>query len=317
MYEQGCRTFLDGLGATGIRGIRMALALPADTQVTINEINPYSLQLITDQAALNHVTPEILNQDVRSLLSCRRFDYVDIDPYGSPAPFVHAAFAAAKRTSYAAVTATDKATLCGVHPAACWRRYGAVNRRGEAMKELGLRVLIGHLVRVAASHEVGAIPLISYSYDHYFRVYLRLREGARHADEALSHIGWVGWDDGWVVAGFDAPRPQDWRGPMWNGPLLEAPVVRSMAQSLSDVLLDRPREVRRLLRLLSTEAVAPSLYYECGRRCHHLGMPQPAIAAVFAELDTLGYQAMKTHFDPDGFKTDAPLTALEQVFRQV
>ena len=315
-YAQGCRTFLDGLGATGVRGIRMAQALPDDTQITINERHPASVQVIEEQAVLNNVTPEILNQDVRVLLSTRRFDYVDIDPYGSPAPFVSGAMAAATRTRYVAVTATDKATLCGVHPAACWRRYGAVNCKGEAMKEVGLRILIGFLARVAASYEVGIVPVFAYSYDHYFRVYVRLHAGARHADEALAHIGWVGWDDGWQVADFRDIRPPAWRGPVWHGPLLEGAVVTALARRAPDVPLARPREVRRLLHLLTTEIDAPPLYYEGRRRCRHLKIPQPAMAPVRAGLSVEGSMAVKTHFDPDGLKPDASLTVLEHLLQQ-
>jgi tRNA (guanine26-N2/guanine27-N2)-dimethyltransferase len=316
-YDEGCRTFLDGLGATGVRGIRMAQALPDDAVVTINEIHPQSVQVIIEQAAANNVSPEILNQDVRVLLSQRRFDYVDIDPYGSPAPFVHGVVAGATRPSYAAVTATDKATLCGVHPAACWRRYGAVNRRGEAMKEVGVRILIGFLVRVAASYEVGAVPVFAYSHDHYFRAYLRLHEGARRADEALRQIGWVGWDDGWQVVGFHEPRPPAWRGPVWCGPLLEDTVVAALAHRAPDVVLDRPRAVRRLLHRLGAEIQGSPLYYECSRRSRELGIPQPPMAEICSGLHDAGYPALRTHFDSDGLKTAAPLTALVAVFQRL
>jgi tRNA (guanine26-N2/guanine27-N2)-dimethyltransferase len=53
----------------------------------------------------------------------KRFHYIDIDPYGPPVPFLDHAFGALMRRAWLAVTATDKAPLCGAHPKACLRKY--------------------------------------------------------------------------------------------------------------------------------------------------------------------------------------------------
>jgi len=316
-YAQGCRTFLDGLGATGIRAIRIRQDLPDNAHITVNEKNPISVSAINKQAALNNVTLEILNEDVRTLLHQRRFDYIDIDPYGSPATYAHATLAAAKRTGYVAITATDKATLCGVHPKACRRRYDAINRRGEAMKEIGLRILIGFFVRIAAIYDLAAIPVFSYSYDHYFRAYLQLREGAHRADAALGQIGWAGWHNGWQIAEITQPFPDTMLGPLWLGPLLDAKIVNSMMQQAPDAPLDRPRAVHLLLSTLHNETDAPPLYYESSRRCKHLRIPQPSMRAVQDVLHTIGFPAIRTHFDPSGLKTNASLAVIEQAFQQI
>jgi len=316
-YAQGCRTFLDGLGATGIRAIRIRQNLPDNAQITVNDKNPLSVSAINKLAALNNVTLEILNEDVRALLHQRRFDYVDVDPYGSPAPYAHAALAAAKRTGYVAITATDKATLCGVHPKACRRRYDAINRRGEAMKEIGLRILIGFFVRIAAIYDLEAVPVFSYSYDHYFRAYLRLREGAHRADAALGKIGWAGWHNGWQIAEIMHPFSNTLFGPLWLGPLLDAEAVNYMVQQASDVVLDRPRTVRRLLTTLHSEIDAAPLYYESSCRCKHLHITQPSMRDVQDMLRSIGFSAIRTHFDPSGLKTNATLAVIEQTFQQV
>ncbi|MDD3492957.1 MAG: tRNA (guanine(26)-N(2))-dimethyltransferase [Candidatus Thermoplasmatota archaeon] len=313
--RQGCRNFLDGLAATGVRGIRLAHEVDGDIRVTLCEVNPASFELIGRQAALNGVEVEAVNRDVRILLHGRRFDYVDIDPYGSPAPYVPAALAGLKRHGFAAFTATDKATLCGVHPEACRRRYHAVGRRGPAMKEVGLRILTGYLVREAAGRDLGATPVFAYSHDHYFRVYLHLREGARRADRALQQVGWAGWDrEGWRLARFDDRRPANWLGPLWTGPLQDKKAVSFMAGKAGECNLARPREVRRLLHLVGDEVDAPPLYYRAGALCKSLGIPQPPLGEVLDSLRQRGYRAVRTHCDPDALKTDAPLEAVEEIF---
>ncbi len=314
---EGCTSFLDGLGATGIRGIRMANEVTADVEVTVNDVNPVSCTAMRDNAAMNDVDVTICNQDVRVLLHRERYDYVDVDPYGSPAPYVHAALDGLYRRGYAAFTATDKATLCGVHPKACRRRYDAVPRRGMAMKELGLRILLGFIVRAAAGRDYGAAPVFAYSYDHYFRVYLRLHKGARRGNSSLDHVGWAGYDDGWHLMPYDACRMENRTGPLWTGPLYDAAVVAAMLRLLPDKPLAAPRRTRRLLETIAGEVDAPPLYYEAGMLCSRHGLTQPPMDAVLGALHDEGCRAVRTHFSPDAIKTDASEHAVAAVFEHL
>jgi len=312
----GCTSFLDGLGATGIRGIRIANEVDADLDVTVNEVNPVSCERIRDNVACNGVDVTVSNMDVRVLAHTERYDYVDIDPYGSPAPFVHAALDGLYRRGYLAVTATDKATLCGVHSKACRRRYDAVPRHGEAMKELGLRILVGFLVRAAAGRDYGAIPVFAYSHDHYFRAYFRLHEGARRGNAALENVGWACWDDGWHMVPYDEPQGERWAGPLWTGSLFECEAVAAMRRVLPNKTLAYPRQARRLLETIAGEVGAPPLYYEAGRLCSRHGLTQPPINEAIEALQSEGYRAVRTHFSPDAIKTDAPEGVLASVYER-
>jgi tRNA (guanine26-N2/guanine27-N2)-dimethyltransferase len=57
--------------------------------------------------------------------------------------------------------------------------------------EVGLRILIGYCARTAARYDIGIKPLVSYSFQHHFRVYMRTEEGAKRADESLKKMGHV------------------------------------------------------------------------------------------------------------------------------
>lgn len=315
--SEGCTGFLDGLGATGIRGLRIANEVDADLEVTVNDVNPASCERIRDNEARNDLDVAIRNEDVRVLLHRERYDYVDIDPYGSPAPYVHAALDGLYRQAYLAVTATDKATLCGVHPWACRRRYDAVPRRSPAMKEIGLRILVGYAVRAAAGRDYGATPVFAYSHDHYFRVYLHLHKGARRGNDALQHIGWTCWDDGWHQVPYAGQRGTRWAGPMWTGPLFEREVVAAMQRVLPDKTLAAPRTARRLLETIAGEVEMPPFYYEGGELCSRHGLTQPPIKEVLRALQSKGYRASRTHFSPDAIKTDAPESAVAAIYKQL
>lgn len=315
--SEGCQSFLDGLGATGIRGLRIANEVDAAIDVTVNDVNPASCEHIRDNAARNDLDVIIRNKDVRVLLQQERYDYVDIDPYGSPAPFVHAALDGLYRQGYLALTATDKATLCGVHPRACRRRYDAVPLHGPAMKELGLRILVGFAVRAAAGRDYGATPVFAYSHDHYFRVYLRLHKGARRGNTTLENIGWACWDDGWKALSYGEQRSSRWTGPLWTGPLFDPDAVAAMQRVLPDKTLAAPRKARRLLETIAGEVDAPPFYFEGGDLCSRHGLTQPPIKEVVKALQSEGYRASRTHFNPDAVKTDAPEHTVAAIYERL
>jgi len=113
--------YLDAMGATGIRGMRVQneCGIP----VTINDREPEAIELITYNAFRANLPVEIVQRDASALMSERSFDAVDLDPFGTPAMVIDAAVRGTRR--FLSVTATDTAPLCGAHLKAGIRRYFA------------------------------------------------------------------------------------------------------------------------------------------------------------------------------------------------
>ena len=80
--------YLDAMGATGVRGLRVAneCGIP----VTINDRDPAAIPLIRQNVARSGLPVTVTCRDADSLLSEQSFDAVDIDPFGTPAPFIDA-----------------------------------------------------------------------------------------------------------------------------------------------------------------------------------------------------------------------------------
>lgn len=66
----------------------------------------------------------------------KQFDVVDLDPYGTAAPFLDGAVQAVKDGGLLCVTCTDMAVLAGSQPAACFAKYGAVPVKNKAYNEM-------------------------------------------------------------------------------------------------------------------------------------------------------------------------------------
>lgn len=86
----------------------------------------------------------------------RYFDFLDLDPFGSPVEFLDTALRSVRRNGVLAVTATDTGVLCGAYRNACLRKYLAEPIRGPLCHEAGLRILIGTVVRYAAKYDLGS-----------------------------------------------------------------------------------------------------------------------------------------------------------------
>ena len=148
--------FLDGLAASGIRGVRLANELVGDFEVVINDWDEKSYNLIKkniEKHSFENV--KACNMNLNVLLSEDKFDYIDIDPFGTPVDFIDSAIRSIKNDGIIACTATDTATLCGVYPKVCIRRYGAVPFHSVVMKEIGLRILLGFICRDAGKYDKG------------------------------------------------------------------------------------------------------------------------------------------------------------------
>ncbi|CAG0900448.1 unnamed protein product [Cyprideis torosa] len=66
----------------------------------------------------------------------RAFTVVDLDPYGTPAPFLDSAVQAVQPGGLLCVTATDMAILCGNAPEKCLSVYGALSVKRGACHEI-------------------------------------------------------------------------------------------------------------------------------------------------------------------------------------
>ncbi|MEK6808034.1 MAG: tRNA (guanine(10)-N(2))-dimethyltransferase, partial [Nanoarchaeota archaeon] len=107
----GFGTAVDLLSATGIRALRLKKEANIK-EVCANDANPRAAKLIKANAKLNRLKINITNLKANDFF-CRTshgFDYVDIDPFGTPVPFLDLAVVrSVKKGGVIGVTATDTA----------------------------------------------------------------------------------------------------------------------------------------------------------------------------------------------------------------
>jgi len=321
------------LAGCGIRAIRFALEVDGIKRIVVNDINPEAAKLIRLNTKKSDVASkvEINNSDANVFLGRftkpgNRVDYVDIDPFGSPSPYIEVSLMALRSNGVLALTATDMAPLCGVHPKACVRRYGVNPLRVEYCHELAVRIIIGRTVIAAARRDLAVKPLLCHSTDHYIRVYLQIVRGARKADLSLG-------DMGYITHCFDClhrssvrelfPRlerlcekcgsPIDFTGPLWLGSLWDGEILSSIVSEVSGLSLSEKRRVEATLEKIRCEVNLPPTYYVLSHLCDRFNLQVPKFSSFIQRVRSLGYIISTTHFHTHGVKTDAPTRVLREI----
>jgi tRNA (guanine26-N2/guanine27-N2)-dimethyltransferase len=139
---------LDGLAASGIRGIR--LAIEADFNVEFCDTSALATETIATNLNLNGIKSKIHNLPVEELLLKKKYDGIDIDPFGTPAPYIEAALKGLNDNGILGISATDTAVLCGAKPSICLKRYSAMSMKRVAAKEIGIRILLARIHNLAS-----------------------------------------------------------------------------------------------------------------------------------------------------------------------
>jgi len=325
------------LTGCGVRGIRFAIEVEGVRRVVLNDINPEAAKLAELNVERNKLAERVfvMNEDANLLLSRyaaprKRFNFIDVDPFGSPAPYLDSAVRALRDGGLLALTATDMAPLCGVHPKACVRKYGGKPLRTEYCHELAVRLLAECLTMTAAKHEIGVEVVFSHSTDHYIRAYAVVHQGAKQADRSIQKMGYIlhcftcfhretskGIFPPWKRECTECGSKLDVAGPLWLGKIFDEKFCVLMEGEVAGRNLGQEKRIRRLLSLVKNEADAPITYYAMDKICDKLNLRIPPLIKTMDELRGAGFQAVPTHFNSRGIRTDASAKTVKEIITRL
>lgn len=282
----------DLFAASGIRTIRFLKELPK-SKIDLLAANDYSTKAVTQlrkNLAQNKLQKDKRIQITKKeatlfLLQSHGFDYIDLDPFGTPVPFLDAAAKRIAREGILAVTATDTSALAGAFPDACRRKYSATPLHGPMMHEIGLRILIAKCQTIAAQYDKALTPLFSYSKDHYMRAFLFCEKGKTKVSLMQDHIGFFSYQ------GKNA-------GPLWLGPLWDISFVQKMKISPKDT------ESFKLLSAIQQEMHITQVgFFDIHAICKREGIQIPKYDLLFEKIKKSGCPVARTHFSLSGIRT--------------
>lgn len=279
---------VDPLAASGIRAIRMLKELKENLieSITVNDLKEDFKDTFQKNMELSNIQTHKLNitsQDANKLLLENYFDYIDIDPFGSPNKFLAEAVKSIRRKGILAITATDTAPLCGTYPKACQRKYWAKPLRNHMMHEFGLRILIRKVQLIGAQYDKALTPILSYAKDHYMRIFFENQKGKTKVDNILQkHDAFEG------------------AGPIWIGNLHNRALLKAIKEN--NIFPKR----QRFIDILYEESTQPELvgFFDLHKLMKQKVGNPPKTQVIIDLLKSKGYKATQTHFAGTGIRTD-------------
>jgi len=174
---------LDALSATGLRALRYAQEIPFSTSITANDMSSKATETIALNVKHNKLEDKIRTSTgnaiahMYSSMDKNGYDVIDLDPYGTAAPFIDSALQAINDEGLLCVTCTDSAIFASHgYLEKTYSQYGGLPLIGEPCHEGGLRLVLHAIASSAGRYGMAIEPLLSLSIDYYVRVFVRVRK---------------------------------------------------------------------------------------------------------------------------------------------
>lgn len=310
---RGGRSLLvvDALAGTGVRGIRYALEAGNVRTCILNDISKEAFRIARVNIRMNSLdtciaTNREANALLRDLKEVRRvIDFVDIDPYGTPAPFIDSAIASVRRGGLVGLTATDMAPLSGARPSSGERHYMATLAKNSVGREVALRVLLGLVARVAALRDRWVRPVMSISLRHFVRVMIEVLGGARKANSMLEEcVGYVPlcgdmlWND-------RCGKPVLF-GPIWLCDIHDREIVTGAINFLQRMRYEDSDKKEAISALMKArEEVGVNKVFNLTSIARVAGVNTPRKVSIIECLQRRGLNASVTHYPGPFIRTVA------------
>ncbi|KAI0093858.1 tRNA methyltransferase [Irpex rosettiformis] len=374
-------TILEALSATGLRSIRYAKEIPLVQQVIANDLSSTAAEAMRRNVELNGLgvskpdeseekeekSPEkkvrppqpkvrVNEGDACALMYNHRavdsrVDVVDLDPYGTAAPFIDAAVQCVADDGLLCVTCTDLAVLASTnYSEKCFSNYGGVSVKAEYCHESALRLVLHTVSTSAARYGRYIEPLLSLSIDFYVRLFIRVtsspigvkRLASKNStyyvcthcqsfyDQPLGKIATTmnkvgsGTHDTFKThsgppVGDRCPECNSHfhiAGPMWNGPIHNKDFVSQVLEHIeaNESKYGTSPRMKGMLTVAKEELDTP-FYFTPSKIASFFHCVCPSLNQITSALLHLGHPVSRSHACPGSVKTAAGRDVIHDIYR--
>ena len=335
---------LESLAASGLRSCRYGLEIPEAGKIVANDMLAEAVKSINKNVEYNKLTDKVVaNQgDAIKFMGStdEKFHIVDLDPYGTAAPFIDSAIQCLEDDGMLLVTCTDAGVLAGSgYPEKCFALYGGNNFgnayvNGESNHEVGIRLILNLIASTAAKYKKTIEPMLSLSIDYYFRVFVKVKTSPinvkNHASETMLTYGCNGCGHKIVQplgmknnTKFQYPKLQgpissncqycgtsyNVAGPMYAGNLHNCEFIDKVLkinESSDKEIYATHERIKGMLTLASNELDDAPFFFNLNQLCSIFKSPPISIEQYTKAVGNLGYKVSLTHAKKNCVKTNLP-----------
>jgi len=280
-----------------------------------------------------------------------RVDVVDLDPYGTAAPFIDPAVQCINDGGLLCVTCTDLSVLATTnYPEKCYSNYGGIPLKAEYCHEAALRLVLHSVSMSAARYGRYIQPLLSLSIDFYVRLFIRIQSAPIEVKKAASKTS-VYYICTGCQAFYDQPLGRMTEkvhepsgnvninfkthvgptvpekcpechsvlhiaGPMWSGPIHDSEFVTGVLDHLENNQ-DKYGTSLRMKGMLTVakEELDSPFYFTPSRIAGSFHCISPSLDDTASALLHAGYKVSRSHALPGSLKTSATRSDVHDIFR--
>ncbi len=310
--------FCDPMIATGIREARFLKTIPEMFEkLVLGDISSTAIKDSKKNFQNNNIDLdkiEFIHNNAITSISSQYFHFIEIDPFGTPVPYIDVALQRIKHRGILSITATDTASLCGTYPKKAKRRYGVDVKLTHFYEELGLRNLIAFVIKSAAKFDKKVNVILSYTKDHYYKVFLQVVDSREDALKDLDKLRYIKINEKTQEIEFSKYRKSgDYLGETYIGKLKEKVIVEKMISNLD--LIEDNKKVTKLLNSINDE-LDEFAYFDIHKleKTYKISK-EMRFKYIIQELEERGFSASKTHNSKFGIKTNAKVGDLIKIIQ--
>ena len=322
---EGPKIFLEGLSGMGARGLRVGKELKME-KIVINDLNPSALKMAQYSSNLNDLKNiEFSEKEVCRFLNKyskkgERGSIIDIDPFGSPAAFFDCGIRATMHGGILSTAATDLQVLNGLFQSACKRKYGGIPVRAEYGNEIAIRLILGCLRGVAGRLGVKVIPLFVESEMHYYRTYVKVL----NRPDQEENIGYILHCKNCGHREISLKHEQECNlcnqkisiaGPLWIGKIFDREFIQNMILEIPELQVDKVCK-KTLVKCLA-ESEMSGTYFTLDEIASKMKSSPPKLENAILNLQKNNFLASITSFNPTGFRTNANINQIIEIFQTI
>ncbi|MBY9008836.1 MAG: tRNA (guanine(10)-N(2))-dimethyltransferase [Candidatus Lokiarchaeota archaeon] len=334
---------VDCMAASGVTSLRLLKNSVNIEKIYINDINPTAVKLIDKNLELNGIASNriaLSNKDASLLFieisqKNRLPDVISIDPFGTPNIYVDSAFKAIKKhDGLLCITATDTAVLFGVRPKACVRKYMSKPIHSEYCKEVGARILLYFISRIANINNTGITPLLTFYSNHFIRVFVLTYKGkTRIQKNSLNSYGYLihckKCGHRIIISEYRLGNPHVcplclnndylyYSGPLWIKEIHQKLFLDEITRLNEQLAIKNKKRIDKLINFALQEINMPISYYNIHKLCQQLKLSYiPKLDKLINRIKENGYRASRTHFDFISIKTNMRIDDLKSLLSQI
>ncbi|MFW6286109.1 MAG: hypothetical protein ACOC16_03230 [Nanoarchaeota archaeon] len=300
--------FCDPMAASGIRELRFLKTIPQKfNKITLGDISKQAIKNIKKNFKKNKISTKKLNiihDNAINTINKNYYDFIEIDPFGSPVPFLDIATQKIKHNGILSITATDTAALCGTYPKTTLRKYNIKVEKTLFFEELGLRNLIAYCQIQASKYNKSITPLLSYSSGHYYKIFFKVEESKNKSLENIKKLKYINWNKKTQETVIEEFENKNSLGKTYIGSLNDKIFLEQIKKQI--YLIKDNNNIIKLLNSLYDEINIVGYYNPHKFQKEYKFATNIKFNQIITKLQKKKYQVSKPHNNRLGIKTNCP-----------